>query len=172
MKITKSELKEMIRECLREELAKTSITEGGVMRGGDAQNGALDTAKRPGASTQPSKDNYLSRLKNKNPYLVEIITVKGKDIKPGMITQAGQVKEAEVKHSGYHGKNMVYIMHTNNYDGFWDVDEDMEVMVDPENKSNPFTGDYRALLKMGLKENVDYETEEDISEDKIFEGLF
>lgn len=102
---------------------------------------------------------------------MDTTTVKGKDIKPGMITQAGQVKEAEVRKNN-RGETKVYIMHTNNYDGFWDVDEDMEVMVDPENKSNPFTGDYRALLKMGLKEDVDYETEEDISEDKIFEGLY
>lgn len=44
-------------------------------------------------------------------------------------------------------------MHTNNYDGFWDVDQDMEVLADPENRSKPFTGDYRALLKMGLNES-------------------
>ena len=33
------------------------------------------------------------------------------------------------------------------------LDETMDVMVDPENKSKPFAGDYRALLKMGLQES-------------------
>jgi hypothetical protein len=80
------------------------------------------------------------------------MTIKGKDIKPGMITQAGQVKEAEVERGGRKGK--IYLMHTNNYDGFWGVDEDMEVLADPDNKSKPFTGDYRDLLKKGLKEST------------------
>lgn len=149
--MTKAELKQMIRECLQEELASGSLTEGGAMSGGYAQGGALDTYKRPGASTQPSKNNYLNRIKGNNPELVDIMTIKGKDIKPGMITQAGQVKQAEVRERG------MYIMHTNNYDGFWGVDEDMEVMVDPDDKSKPFTGDYKDLLKRGLKEAVNDE---------------
>lgn len=120
---------------------------GGYAGGGHV----VDRYARPGASVQPDKKSYLGRLKNKNPDLVDVITVKGKDIKRGMITQSGQVKEAEVKRNN-RGETKVYIMHTNNYDGFWDVDEDMEVLADPENKSKPFTGDYRALLKMGLKE--------------------
>lgn len=132
---------------------------GGVAGDNSASGG---TVRGRGASTQPSKKNYLGRLKNKNPDLVEIVTVKGKDIKPGMITQAGQVKEAEVKKNN-RGETKVYIMHTNNYDGFWGVDEDMEVLADPENKSKPFTGDYRALLKMGLKESTQ---ENDLHEDK------
>jgi hypothetical protein len=45
-------------------------------------------------------------------------------------------------------------MHTNNYDGYWGVDEDMLVMVDPDNKTKPFTGDYGDLLKKGLKESA------------------
>jgi hypothetical protein len=110
------------------------------------------TVRGMGASTQPDKKNYLGRLKSKNPDLVSTMTIKGKDIKPGMITQAGQVKTAEVKDS--RGEKKVYIMHTNDYDGFWCVDEDMEVMVDPEDKSKPFTGDYKELLKKGLKESA------------------
>lgn len=122
---------------------------GGYAGGGHV----VDRYARPGASVQPDKKSYLGRLKNKNPDLVDVITVKGKDIKRGMITQSGQVKEVEVKRNN-RGETKVYIMHTNNYDGFWDTDEDMEVLADPENKSKPFTGDYRALLKMGLKESV------------------
>lgn len=125
---------------------------GGYAGGGNV----VDRYARPGASVQPDKKSYLGRLKNKNPDLVDVITVKGKDIKRGMITQSGQVKEAEVKRNN-RGETKVYIMHTNNYDGFWDTDEDMEVLADPENKSKPFTGDYRALLKMGLKESTDLE---------------
>lgn len=123
----------------------------GGMAGDNSASGG--TIRGRGASTQPDKKSYLGRLKNKNPDLVDIITVKGKDIKRGMITQSGQVKEAEVKRNN-RGETKVYIMHTNNYDGFWDADEDMEVLADPENKSKPFTGDYRALLKMGLKESA------------------
>lgn len=151
--MTKSELKQIIREVLHEELAKINLAEGGAMSGGYAQSGSIDRYARPGASIQPSKNGYLNRLKSKNPDLVEITTVKGKDVKPGMLTQAGQVKEAEVKKNN-RGETKVYIMHTNKYDGFWDVDEDMEVLADPENRSKPFTGDYRSLLKMGLKESA------------------
>lgn len=150
--MTKSELKEMIRECLREELSKVNLEEG-AFSGGVAGDSSFSggTVRGVGASTQPSKKNYLDRLKSKNPDLVDTMTVKGKDIKPGMMTQAGQVKEAEVRKNNK-GETKVYIMHTNNYDGFWDVDEDMPVMVDPEDKSKPFTGDYKDLLKMGLQE--------------------
>lgn len=166
MKLTKSGLKEMIRECLQEELAKDSLTEGGAMSGGYAEHGAIDNHARPGASTQPSKKNYLDRLKSKNSELVDVITVKGKDIKPGMITQAGQAREVKVEYSNHYKKDMVYIMHTNDYDGFWDVDEDMEVMADPDDKSKPFTGDYKELLKRGLKESAaeDIDTDDVINE--------
>ena len=147
----------------------------GGMAGDSSASGG--TIRGRGASTQPDKKSYLGRLKNKNPDLVDVITVKGKDIKRGMITQSGQVKEAEVKRNN-RGETKVYIMHTNNYDGLWDADEDMEVLADPENKSKPFTGDYRALLKMGLKEsaslvNEDIDTEDfddDYSEDGVEEG--
>lgn len=133
---------------------------GGYAGGGNV----VDRYARPGASVQPDKKSYLGRLKNKNPDLVDVITVKGKDIKRGMITQSGQVKEAEVKRNN-RGETKVYIMHTNNYDGFWDTDEDMEVLADPENKSKPFTGDYRALLKMGLKESVEDFGDSDFDKD-------
>jgi hypothetical protein len=93
------------------------------------------------------------------------MTVKGKDIKPGMITQAGQVKEVEVKKNN-RGETKVYIMHTNNYDGFWDVDEDMPVMADPDNKSKPFTGSFQDLLKKGLKESTK------ATEKVVNEGIF
>jgi hypothetical protein len=137
----------------------------GAFSGGYAEGGnTIDRWARPGGSTQPDHKSYLNRLKGKNPELVDIMTVKGKDIQPGMITQAGQAKEVKVGYNNYHGKDMVYIMHTNNWDGYWDVDADMEVLVDPDNKSKPFTGDYRALLKKGLKESL--------TEDNIFEGLY
>ena len=169
MKITKSELKEMIRECLREELKE------GAFSGGVAGDNSIQRTGGMGASTQPNKKNYLGRLKSKNPDLVDTMTVKGKDIKPGMITQAGQVKEAEVKENNK-GETKVYIMHTNNYDGFWGVDEDMLVMVDPSDKSKPFTGNYQDLVKMGLKESAARSrrsvSSKTISEDSLFEGLF
>ena len=169
MKITKSELKEMIRECLRR--AKEGAFSGGV-----ASDNSIARTGGMGASTQPDHKSYLGRLMRKNPDLVDTMTVKGRDIKPGMITQAGQVKEAEVKKNNK-GETKVYIMHTNNYDGFWDVDEDMLVMVDPSDKSKPFTGNYKDLLKLGLKESLattkaSKPVEECISEDEIFEGLF
>ena len=141
-----------------EELEEDAFN-GGVA--GDSQIGG-GKVRGIGASTQPDHKSYLGRLKAKNPDLVDTMTVKGKDIKPGMMTQAGQVKEVEVGKNGKTDK--VYIMHTNDYDGFWGVDEDMIVMVDPEDKSKPFTGDYKELLNKGL--------EESLTEDNIFEGLF
>jgi hypothetical protein len=164
MKITKSELREMIREALREELSGSAIVESGTLDGGYAAGGhVIDRYARPGASMQPSKTTYLRRLKSKNPDLVDIMIIKGKDIQPGMITQAGQVKKAEIR-DHMSGVKKVYIMHTNGYDGYWGVDEDMEVMVDPTNKSKPYTDSYGALLAMGLQESL--------TEDNIFEGLF
>ena len=121
----------------------------GGMAGDNSASGG--TIRGRGGSTQPSKDNYLDRMERKNPDLVDTMVIKVSDIKPGMITQAGQVKEAEPRSHVSGGKKM-YIMHTNGYDGFWSLDETMDVMVDPENKSKPFSGDYRALLKMGLQE--------------------
>lgn len=218
MKITKSELKEMIRETLREALnehksaarLKESVwtcffdnkevgtveaaneqeayekmeqtwpelqyglydgvavveplTEG-AFSGGYAGDNSFSggTIRGRGASVQPSKKSYLTRLKRNNPDLVDITVIKVSDIKPGMITQAGQVKTAEVRNHNSGVKKM-YIMHTNNYDGFWGLDETMEVMVDPDDKSKPFTGSYSALLKKGLQESL--------TEDNIFEGLF
>lgn len=121
----------------------------GGMAGDNSASGG--TIRGRGASTQPGKNNYLNRMKSKNPDLVDTMVIKVSDIKPGMITQAGQVKEAEARNHNSGVKKM-YIMHTNGYDGFWGLDETMDVMVDPENKSKPFAGDYRALLKMGLQE--------------------
>ena len=207
MKITKSELREMIREALREELARSrsSLKESvwycffddrevgtveaateeealekmmqeypehpyglydgcfwveplneaafsGGMAGDNSFSGG--TIRGCGGSTQPKKNTYLSRIKSKNPDLVDTMILKGQDIKPNMITQYGQVKTAEVKYSDHYGKKMLYLMHTNNYDGFFEPDKEMEVMVDPDNKSKPFTGDYHDLLKKGLKESV------------------
>lgn len=84
MKITKSELKEMIREALREELNNRSITEG-AMNGGQAEGGSLDTAKRPGGSTSQLKFDKLDGKKTK--------IVKAKDLKPGMVTDTGTVQK-------------------------------------------------------------------------------
>lgn len=122
---------------------------GGVAGDSNVSGG---TVRGRGASTQPGKNNYLDRMKSKNPDIVDTMVIKVSDIKPGMITQAGQVKEAEARNH-VSGVKKMYIMHTNGYDGFWGLDETMDVMVDPENKSKPFSGDYRALLKMGLKES-------------------
>lgn len=47
------------------------------------------------------------------------------------------------------------------------LDETMDVMVDPENKSKPFAGDYRALLKMGLQESMDMAHELDESSSTV-----
>ena len=131
-----------------ESLSEAALSGG--MAGDNSYRGG--TIRGRGASTQPGKNNYLNRLKSKNPDLVDTMVIKVSDIKPGMITQAGQVKEAEARNHPSGGKKM-YIMHTNGYDGFWGLDETMDVMVDPENNSNPFAGDYRALLKMGLTES-------------------
>jgi len=60
-------------------------------------------------------------------------------------------------------------MHTNNYDGFWGQDEDMEVLVDPDDKSKPFTGKYEELLDKGLKESAPSDT---VLEDELEEGIF
>lgn len=135
-------------------LVKSSSVTEAAFSGGVAGDSSFSggTVRGLGASTQPDKKSYLNRLKSKNPDLVDTTTVKGKDIKPGMITQAGQVKTVEVKKNN-RGEEKVYIMHTNNYDGFWDTEEDMLVMLDPDDKSKPFTGDYKELLKKGLKES-------------------
>jgi hypothetical protein len=84
MKITKSELKEMIREALREELTARGIITEGAMNGGYAENGSLDNSKRAGGAKKVSKD-ALEGKKTK--------TVKAKDLKPGMITSTGEVKK-------------------------------------------------------------------------------
>ena len=132
-----------------------SIKEG-AFSGGYAGDNSFSggTVRGIGASTQPDHKTYLNRIKAKNPKLVNIITIKAKDLKPNMMTQAGQVKTAEVKYSGYYSKDMVYVMHTNGWDYFKELDADVEVMADPDNKSNPFTGNYKDLLKMGLQESV------------------
>ena len=132
-----------------------SIKEG-AFSGGYAGDNSFSggTVRGIGASTQPDHKTYLNRIKAKNPKLVDIITIKAKDLKPNMMTQAGQIKTAEVKYSGYHSKDMVYVMHTNGWDYFKELDADIEVMADPDNKSNPFTGNYKDLLKMGLQESV------------------
>ena len=95
MKITKSELREMIRDCLREELRLHE----GAMNGGQAEGGFLDTGKRAGGSVKNWKD-ALAGKKTK--------TVKAKDIKPGMTTSTGVVKT--VTNLGYmNGKPSIEI---------------------------------------------------------------
>lgn len=139
----------------------------GAFSGGMAGDNSINGGKvggMGGSIHSGMHGNYLDRLASKNPDKVEITTIKGKDIKPGMITQAGEVKEATVRKNNK-GETKVYIMHTNNYDGFWDVDEDMEVMANPENTSEPFVGTYNDLRKMGLQEsvnNVNVETDDSI----------
>ena len=147
----KSELRELIREMLREELSRTNLKEG-AYDGGYAEGGFLNVEKspRPNWSCQPKHDDYLDRMKRKNPVLVDIMTVKGKDLKPGMFTQAGEVKTAEVNS----GKKKIYVMHTNNWDCFKDLEADVEVMVDPDDSSKPYVGSFQDLKKRGLKESV------------------
>jgi hypothetical protein len=60
------------------------ITEG-AMNGGQAEGGFLDTAKRPGGTTSKNKFNALDGKKTKK--------VLAKDLKPGMITDTGEVKQ-------------------------------------------------------------------------------
>ena len=130
--------------------------EEGAFSGGYAGDNSFGGGKIRGigASTQNQSGTYLRRLKSKNPEdLVSTMTIKTKDIKPGMITADGQVKEVEFEKNRNKGK--MYIMHTNNWDGYFDADGEMEVLADPENKSQPFTGEYRSLLKMGLKEAIE-----------------
>lgn len=144
MKITKSELKEMIREVLREELKSCTtskleesvwtcffderevgtveaateseakekmmdkypeypyglydgcfwvepLTEAAIS-GGQAEGGFLDTAKRPGASISKNKFNALEGKKTKK--------VLAKDLKPGMITNTGEVKQVTDRGNG------------------------------------------------------------------------
>lgn len=82
--MTKAELKQMIRECLQEELAKHSLSEGGAMSGGYAQGGALDTYARPGGSIGGlHRTDFLAGKKTKQ--------VRAKDLKPGMITNTGKI---------------------------------------------------------------------------------
>ena len=81
MKLTKSELKGMIREVLREELNEDTF---GAARGGWAQGGALDTYKRPGGSIGGlHRTDFLAGKKTKQ--------VRAKDLKPGMITNTGKI---------------------------------------------------------------------------------
>ena len=174
MKITKSELREMIREALREELAaRDNITEAAIS-GGQAEGGFRDTSVRPGGSTQPKMNTYLRRLTSKNPDLVELLPIKGKDLKPGMITHNGQVKTTELNKPG--NRDKIYIMYTNNIDEFFGLEADTEVMADPNDKTKPFTGDYKDLLKMGLREstarNCRNRIDESVNIENIFEGLY
>ena len=170
MKITKSELREMIRECLREEL---NLREA-AMTGGQAEGGFRDTAVRPGGSTQHQMNTYLRRLTSKNPDLVKLLPIKGKDLKPGMITHNGQVKTTELNKPG--NRDKIYIVYTNNIDEFFGLEADTEVMADPNDKTKPFTGDYRDLLKMGLREstarNCRNIIDKSVNIENIFEGLY
>ena len=145
--------------------------EEGAFSGGMAGDNSINGGKvgGMGASTQPDHKTYLNRIKAKNPDLVDIITIKAKDLKPNMMTQAGQIKTAEVKYSGYHSKDMVYVMHTNGWDYFKELDADMEVMADPDDKSKPFTGAWKEILSRGLKESL---RREPLTVDNIFENLY
>jgi hypothetical protein len=60
------------------------ITEG-AMNGGQAEGGFLDTAKRPGGTTSKIKFNDFEGKKTKK--------VLAKDLKPGMVTDTGEVKQ-------------------------------------------------------------------------------
>lgn len=81
--MTKSELKQLIREVLKEELAARSTITEGAMNGGQAEGGFRDTAARPGGYTNKLNHSALAGKKTK--------TVKAKDLKPGMITNTGKI---------------------------------------------------------------------------------
>lgn len=85
MKLKKSELKELIRECVRKELNSSSLKEA-AFSGGVASSGSLDTYKRAGGQKKVWKD-ALEGKKTK--------TVKAKDLKPGMITSTGEVRSVK-----------------------------------------------------------------------------
>lgn len=138
-----------VTECDSDEQITEAAFSGGVA--GDTSFGGSKFKGR-GASTQPSKNNYLNRIKSKNPELVDIITVKAKELKANMITQIGQIKTAEVQYSSHYSRDMVYVMHTNNWDCFHELDADIEVLADPDNKSKPYTGTWPDLKAKGLQE--------------------
>ena len=151
MKITKSELREMIRECLREELNRAKLKEdafsGGVA--GDNRSGSGKISGCGGSTSVRCKKTYLRNLKDKNPKLVDIITIKVKDLKPNMMTQAGQVEKlTPVSHSG---ENYLRVLHTNGWDDDWRPEDTVEVMADPNDRSKPSTVAWEDLLDMGLK---------------------
>lgn len=80
----KSELREMIRSIICEELeARNSLTEG-AFAGTSAEGGFLDTSKNAGGAKKTWAD-ALEGQKTK--------TVKAKDLKPGMITSTGEIKK-------------------------------------------------------------------------------
>lgn len=94
----KSELREMIREMLKEELQASRIREG-AFDGGYAEGGSLDTYKRAGGAKKVWKD-ALEGKKTK--------TIKAQDLKPGMITSTGKV--TQVTSVGYrNGKPSVEV---------------------------------------------------------------
>jgi hypothetical protein len=81
--MTKSELREMVRSIIKEELSTKSIREG-AFDSGYAEGGSLDTYKRAGGAKKVWKD-ALEGKKTK--------TVKAQDLKPGMITSTGKVTQ-------------------------------------------------------------------------------
>ena len=130
------------------------LAEAAFSGGYASDRGAVDRWARPGGSIHQGKyEVYLTNLASRYPDIVKIITIKAKDIKPGMITQAGEVKEAEMRRTNK-GDTQMYIMHTNNWDGFWEAEADMEVMANPEDDSTPFIGNYQALRDLGIREGL------------------
>lgn len=132
---------------------REDLEEGAFSGGYASDRGEIDRWARAGGPREGAKyEVYLTNLVYKNPDKIKIVTIKAKDIKPGMITQAGEVKEAEMRRTNQ-GDTQMYIMHTNNWDGFWEADADMEVMATIDSDS-PFIGTYSDLRKMGLKEGI------------------
>jgi hypothetical protein len=147
---------------------REELEEGALSGGYASDRGEIDRWARAGGPREGAKyEVYLTNLVYKNSDKIKIIKIKAKDIKPGMITQAGEVKEAEMRKTNQ-GDTKMYIMHTNNWDGFWEADADMEVMATIDSNS-PFIGTYSDFRKMGLKESL---RREPLTVDNIFENLY
>ena len=92
MKITKGELKEMIRECLREELSRANLKEGafkGEAAGDNSIGGGTGPRSTYATGDHHNATGYLKRLGNKND--IKTLTIKVKDLKQLMLARYGNL---------------------------------------------------------------------------------
>jgi hypothetical protein len=150
MKITKSELKEMIRECLREELNRANLKEGafkGEMAGDNSIGGNTGPRSTYATGEHHNATGYLKRLSDKND--IKTMTVKVNELEPGMITDVGQI--SKIEDMGY---KEVKLWYTNGVDERYSLNSDILVLADLEDTSKPSTRSYSELKQMGLKEAI------------------